>query len=52
MCYTATGPIILKWSNFLDWMMDNKTQLPYKQRLLLVSHIWTLFLDAKIPLLM
>lgn len=53
--YTATAPIILKWSNFLDWMMVNKTQLPYNQLFLLVSRIWIiqiLFLDTKIPLLM
>lgn len=32
--YNATAPIILKWNNFLDWMMDNKTQLPYNQLLI------------------
>lgn len=50
--YYNDTALILKWKKRLDWMMDNKTQLPYNQLLFWVLPVWILFLDAKLPLLM
>lgn len=47
--YNNTAVIILKWKNCLNWVTDNKTQLPYNQLPLWVLPVWILFLMPRFP---